>query len=326
MKPALDCVPCLLRQTLDAARVASPDPAVHERLLREVLSSLDGGDLRQSPPVLGQGIHRRLRELTSLADPYAEAKERQNRLAVSLLPALEAQVAAAVDPFELAARLAIAGNIIDVGPTGDLTESDVRRSVEQALREPVDGPLAAFRSAVERAERILYLADNAGELAFDRLLVEQLGPQRVTVAVRGGPVLNDATMEDARFVGMLDLVEVIDNGSDAPGTVLADTSPDFRERFAEADLVIAKGQGNYETLCDEAGPVWFLFKVKCGVVARRTGRAVGAQVIVGSSPACPIAMQHPAAPGSSATPARRLRPRGLTAEPHPGESADEMSA
>jgi uncharacterized protein with ATP-grasp and redox domains len=264
-------------------------------LLREVLSSLDEADLRQSPPVLGQGIHRRLRELTGLADPYAEAKRRQNRLAVSLLPALEAQVAAAADPFDLAVRLAIAGNVIDLGPTGDLTESDVRRSIEQALRESVDGPLAAFRSAVERAERILYLTDNAGELAFDRLLVGQLGPQRVTVAVRGGPVLNDATMEDARFVGMLDLVEVIDNGSDAPGTVLSDTSPVFRERFAEADLVIAKGQGNYETLCDESAPAWFLFKVKCGVVARRVGRPVGGQVIVRSGPADGVATQHPGA-------------------------------
>ena len=161
MKPALDCIPCLLRQTLDAARVASPDPAVHERLLRVVLSSLDEADLRRSPPVVGQGIHRRLRELTGLADPYAEAEGRQNRLAIALLPALEAQVAAAADPFDLAVRLAIAGNVIDLGPNGDLTESDVRRSVEQALREPVDGPLAAFRSAAERAERILYLADNA---------------------------------------------------------------------------------------------------------------------------------------------------------------------
>ena len=314
MKPALDCIPCLLRQTLDAARVASPDPAVHEQIVREVLSSLDEADLRQSPPVLGQGIHRRLRELTGLADPYAAAKGRQNRLAISLLSALGDQVAAAADPFDLAVRLAIAGNVIDLGPTGVLTESDVRRSVEQALREPVDGPLVAFRSAVERAERILYLADNAGELAFDRLLVGQLGPPRVTVAVRGGPVLNDATMEDARFVGMLDLVEVIDNGSDAPGTILADTSPAFRQRFAEADLVIAKGQGNYETLCDEPAPVWFLFKVKCGVVARRTGRPVGAQVIVRSGPAHPVATQHPAAPGSSATPARRLRSIGPTPE------------
>jgi uncharacterized protein with ATP-grasp and redox domains len=295
MKPALECIPCLLRQTLEAARAASPDPIVHERLMREVLSSLVEGDLRQSPPLVAQGFQRRLRELTGLADPYVEAKGRQNRLAISLLPALEAQVAAAADPFDLAVKLAIAGNIIDLGPNGELTGTDVRRSVEQALREPVDGPLAEFRSAVERAERILYLADNAGELAFDRLLVGRLDPKRVTVVVRGRPVLNDATMEDARFVGMLDLVEVIDNGSDAPGTVLPDTSPAFRVRFAESDLVIAKGQGNYETLCDEAAAVWFLFKVKCGVVARQIHRPIGAQVIVRSGPTDQVVTQHPGA-------------------------------
>jgi uncharacterized protein with ATP-grasp and redox domains len=279
MRPALECIPCLLRQTLEAVRLASPDPILHEQVMREVLSWLQDSDLRRSPPAIAQRIHRRVREVTGVQDPYAVAKDRQNAVATSLLSGLEAEVAAAPDRFDMAVRLAIAGNVIDLGVNGSLTDADVRRSVEQALRDPVDGPLDGLRAAAGRAETILYLADNAGELVFDRLLIAQLSPHRVTVAVRGSPVLNDATMADARSVGLLDFVEVIENGSDAPGTVLDDCSLAFRERFAAADLVIAKGQGNFETLSDEPAPLWFLFKVKCSVVAAMVGRPVGSHVV-----------------------------------------------
>ena len=128
--------------------------------------------------------------------------------------------------------------------------------------------LERLRRRVQETKSILYLADNAGEIVFDRLLIEQLPRDRVTVAVKGGPVINDATREDAEAAGLIDLVEVIDNGSDAPGTILEQCSPSFQRRFAEADLVIAKGQGNYETLNDVPREVFFLLKVKCPVIAR----------------------------------------------------------
>ncbi|MBN2451771.1 MAG: DUF89 family protein, partial [Lentisphaeria bacterium] len=124
-----------------------------------------------------------------------------------------------------------------------------------------------------------YLADNAGEIVLDRLLVDELPAGRVTVAVRGGPILNDATLDDARQAGLCDRVEVIDNGSDAPGTILADCSPKFRRRFAAADLILAKGQGNFETLSEVAAPLCFLLKVKCPVIAGHTGLPLGTQVL-----------------------------------------------
>ncbi len=114
---------------------------------------------------------------------------------------------------------------------------------------------------------------------MDRLLIEQLGPERVTVGVRGGPVLNDATLADASEVRMTELVDVIDNGSDAPGTILADCSDSFRERFDGADLVIAKGQGNFETLSGLNRHIVFLFKVKCPVVSREVGLPVGTHAL-----------------------------------------------
>lgn len=279
MKTALDCVPCFARQALEAARMVSADPKVHEKILREVLRWTSDMDMDQSPPAMGQRIYRRLREITGVEDPYRAAKDHQNCLALQILGDLKAKLAAASDPLAAAVRLAIAGNVIDLGVTGSLTPSEIRESVSRALEVPFSGDLEAFRTGVVKAKRIIYLADNAGEIVFDRLLIEQLLAAQVTMVVRGAPVINDATMVDARTVGLHEIAEVIDNGSDAPGTILKDCSPDFSRRFAEADLIIAKGQGNFETLSDERRPVFFLFKVKCPVVAGHTGLPVGAHVL-----------------------------------------------
>jgi uncharacterized protein with ATP-grasp and redox domains len=280
MKTSLDCIPCLLRQALDAARFVSANPAVHEQIIRDVLRWTGEMDLNQSAPVMAQRIHRRLRKITGVDDPYREKKDQMNRLTTELMPALIADVEAADDPLLMAARLAIAGNVIDLGINGNLTDANVRRAMHRALTEPFFGEMDRFRQAVNQARSILYLADNAGEITFDRLLIEQISPQRVTLAVRGAPVINDATRVDAQAVGLDQIVEVIDNGSDAPGTILSDCHPDFRRRFAEADLIIAKGQGNFETLSDAPGNLFFLFKVKCPVIAEHVGQPVGMQVMV----------------------------------------------
>jgi hypothetical protein len=129
----------------------------------------------------------------------------------------------------------------------------------------------------------LYLADNAGEIAFDRLLIEQISPERVTLAVRGAPVINDATLVDAQAVGLDEIVKIVDNGSDVPGTLLNDCSLEFRRRFAEADLILAKGQGNFESLSNQSGNLFFLFKVKCPLVANQIQQPIGMQVLSPSS-------------------------------------------
>jgi hypothetical protein len=283
MKTSLDCIPCFVRQALDAARLVSTASAVHERILREVLRWACEMDMDQPAPVMGQRIHRLLRKIVGLEDPYREVKDHQNQMALALLPDLKNTIEAAADPLIMALRLAIAGNVIDMGVNGRVTESMVRKSVSQALAEPFVGEQNTFRKAVAEAQRILYLADNAGEIAFDRLLIEQLVPARVTVAVRGGPVINDATMADALAVGLDEIVEIIDNGSDAPGTVLDDCSQDFRRRFTEADLILAKGQGNFETLSDAPGNIFLLFKAKCPVTAAHAGVPLGTHVLARSN-------------------------------------------
>jgi len=282
MKTSLDCIPCLLRQSLEAARLVSSNPSVHEHILRDVLLWAGGIDLNQSPPAMAQRIHRRLRKLTGEMDPYREAKDWQNRLAMDLIPLLRAKVEAANDPLLMAARMVIAGNVIDMGSNGNLTEVDVRQELENALTEPFFGEEERFRAAVAQAKSILYLADNAGEIAIDRLLVDQLFPRQITFVVRGSPILNDATLLDAQQVGLDQIVQVIENGSDAPGTILTDCNQGLRDRFLTADLIIAKGQGNFETLSTERGNIFFLFKVKCLVIADLIGQPVGTQMLVHS--------------------------------------------
>jgi uncharacterized protein with ATP-grasp and redox domains len=281
MNTCLECIPCIFRQALDAARRVSDDPAFHERIARDVAGWIQRADLRQSPPVMAERLHRHLRDMTGIADPYAESKKRNNALALSLLPELRAQLARSVEPLALAVRLAIAGNLIDLGPKSDLSEEEVVAAISRAEETPLRGDIEAFRKRAASAADILYLADNAGEIVLDRLLIESLGPERVTVAVRGHPVINDATLEDARTAGLTDLVTVLANGSATPGTVLDGCSDEFRQRFERADLVISKGQGNYETLNEVARDIFFLFKVKCPVVAKMTRLPLGAQALVG---------------------------------------------
>ena len=271
MKTFFDCIPCIIRQTLDSVRLVTPDEAVHQRVLREVLRTAAEMDLRQTPPEMAQWIHRRIREHVGQGDPYRQIKDRFNQMALKLYPTLQDWVRNASIPMETAVRLAIAGNVIDFGVNSQLSEEQVRQSVMHALSVSLDADVEEFSRAVSQARRILYLVDNAGEIVFDRLLIERISPGKVTVAVRGFPVINDATMTDAEDTGLVELAEVIDNGSDAPGTILSDCSKPFVDCFNEADLIVSKGQGNYETLSEVDKDIYFLLKVKCPVIARDIG-------------------------------------------------------
>ena len=272
MRTFLECVPCFVRQALDSARLVTDDETVHEQVLREVLREVGEMDFHSSPPVMGQHMHRLIRRLVADDDPYRNIKDHFNRLALALYPELEKRVEGSRDPLETAVRVAIAGNIIDFGSNCDLEDSRVEEAIESSLVAPLSkSAVEDLRESAGRATSILYLGDNAGEIVFDRLLIEQLPRQKVTYVVRGSPVINDATMSDALATGMTDLVEVIDNGSDAPGTILETCSVAFRRRFQAADLVIAKGQGNYETLSEANKSIHFLLKVKCPVIARHIG-------------------------------------------------------
>ena len=280
MQTTLDCIPCIVRQTLEAARFVSKDKELHRQIMKEVLTTISKLDLEQTPPAFAQQIHRRLRTATGNIDPYRKVKKIFNRLAWEMLPDVRRRIALADNPFEIALKVAVAGNVIDFGINGNITETEVREAVVKVIDSPIEGNIAELQKALHEARQILYLADNAGEIVFDRLLIEQLSLQRTVVAVRGKPILNDATREDAEFAEIDKLVKVIDNGSDALGTILSDCSVEFVEHFHNADLIIAKGQGNFETLSSRPGNIFFLMKVKCPVIASHTGFSVGTHLLL----------------------------------------------
>ena len=288
MRTYYDCVPCSIRQVLDSVRMITDDEAMHERVLRELLGMWQRMDMQQSPPAMAQQIHRFLRQLTGVADPYLDVKNRYNLFALQLYPDLQKRVESSSDPFETAVRLAVAGNIIDFGVNSSVEQNTVHEAIMRSLTEPIDrGAVHRLKVAVERAKEILYLGDNTGEIVLDRLLIEQMPREKLTYVVRGHPILNDALMEDAQIAGLTDLVEVIDNGSDAPGTILETCSEAFRGRFEQADLVIAKGQGNFESLGDTRRAVFFLLRPKCAVLARHLGCDLGRLMVLESGDGAP---------------------------------------
>jgi uncharacterized protein with ATP-grasp and redox domains len=237
-------------------------------------------DLSASPPAMAQKIHRVIRQLTETDDPYKLLKQRFNEFALDLFPKFQDLVSSSERPFEAAVRLAIAGNIIDLGAKCSLGLSEAEKVIEQTMTEPFDmTDFKVCQDATDRAEDILYLADNAGEIVFDRPLLEQIGPSKITFVVKGAPVINDATIDDAEEAGITNLVEVIDNGDDAPGTILQSCSHEFQHRFEEAGLIIAKGQGNYETLSDVDKDIFFILRAKCPVIAEDLNCPVGTLVL-----------------------------------------------
>jgi uncharacterized protein with ATP-grasp and redox domains len=249
-------------------------------MMKTILAEASQMDMEQSPPAFAQQIHRRLRTATGTTDPYLEIKRQFNRIANELLPDIRKIIDAADDRFEASLKAAIAGNVIDFGIGGDITEEDVHDAVAKIVDAPFVGNIEELKQEVEKAQNILYLADNAGEIVFDRLLIEQLPKHRVTLAVRGCPILNDATIDDAEFAGLDQLVKIIGNGSDAPGTILPDCSDEFLEIFRNADLIIAKGQGNFETLSHCPENIFFMLKVKCQVIASHTGFPLGTHLLL----------------------------------------------
>jgi len=277
MRTYLDCYPCFLRQALSAARQVGADDAQQHAIIGETLALLQTLPPGKTPPEIGYAVHRIVRERMGHSDPYRNLKDQSTRAALALYPRLKALVAESADPLETAVRLSIAGNIIDFALSDEL--ADLCATAERVLAAPfaVDD-LAALRAALDAADHVLYLADNAGETVFDRVLIETL-TLPVTYVVKGGPTLNDATREDALAAELETCAAIIDNGSDAPGTILHLCSEAFRQIYAAAPLIIAKGQANYETL-SEAGPrVFCLLQVKCPVIGRDLGAPVGSVVV-----------------------------------------------
>ncbi|MBN2503639.1 MAG: DUF89 family protein [Anaerolineales bacterium] len=277
MRAYFECYPCFLRQALSAARRVGASEAQRGVVLRAVLALLQDISPDTTPPEVAYHVHRIVRETISAADPYQQAKAESTAEALALYPKLKRLVAESADPLDTAIRISIAGNIIDFGATEVI--ADLWPAVERVLEQPyaIDHS-AQLRARLENVDQVLYLGDNAGETVFDRVLIEAL-PIPVFYVAKGGPILNDATITDAVAAGLDQCTTLLDNGSNAPGTVFSLCSEAFRSRYTRAPLVIAKGQANYESLSEAGDKVFCLLRVKCPVIGEDIGQPVDGIVV-----------------------------------------------
>lgn len=284
MKTELECLPCFFRQITRTLNYAGVNGDRGRNILRKAERIVERASLDEVPARTTTLIHRILREETGI-DPYRQIKDSYNRIARDRLPLLRDLAAREDDRLEGGVRIAIAGNVIDFGIYENI-------DLDRSLAESFDLPLSTidyrnFSEAIAKSRRILYLCDNAGEIVFDRVLIETLleRGKDVTAVVKGSPVINDATLEDADAAGLMECgAAVIDNGNDGIGTLLEACSPRFMDAFRSAELIISKGQANYETLVQSRDArIHFLFKVKCPVVARVLGREDGDIVLLGKT-------------------------------------------
>lgn len=278
MRIYYECMPCFARQAVKALK--NIDESFHEEVMRESMRALADIDFTLSPPEMAEVLFGIIEKHTGSVDHYEQIKRASNEYVLGMIDDLRKIIEAADDRFEAALRLAVAGNIIDFGANHGFTDDMIHEEIEKAERAPIDPyGISALREEIEKAGKILYLGDNAGEIVFDRLFIEELPREKIIFAVRGSHIINDALMEDAESAGITKLVKVVSNGAALPGTVLRVCSDEFRKIFEEADLIISKGQGNFETLSDVEKNIFFLLKVKCDVVARHLGVSTGAFIV-----------------------------------------------
>ena len=276
MKNYLDCYPCFLRQALSASRRAGASEDQQRLILLNTMEELRSLSIDATPPQMAFKIHQLVRQQTNNLDPYRLTKNEATQQALEMYPRLKEIVEKATDPLETAVRIAIAGNIIDLGVNDSY---DLDATLDRVLKQAFAiNDLGSLRSSLANSSSILYLADNAGETVFDRVLIETLDIP-VTYVVKAGPIINDAIREDAIDAGINLVAEIIDNGSNGVGTLLEDCSGSFRKRFKRAELIIGKGQANYESLSDTQAPLFFLLQAKCNIIAQDLGVTEGAVVL-----------------------------------------------
>lgn len=275
MKISRECIHCLARQAVEIAEEATSDVTMQEEIIKKSLKELVEMDFNETAPEVSFRMHQHAKSISGIDDPYKRLKEQYNEIDNEIYNRIidEKWLDKAEDPFDMACRLAIAGNIIDFSVGLKLEYSDIVKSVEDSIKHNIFGTgTTALREAVKKANNIMYIADNSGEIIFDKFLLEYLPLNKITYVVKGSPIVNDATMDDAISTGIVDLVKVIDNGNSAQGTILKYCSSTFKSEFSKADLIISKGQANFETLSDiKDKNIFYLLRAKCISVASAIG-------------------------------------------------------
>ena len=273
------CIPCIIKQAHSSAKLFSKGDIEKElTVIKKVCSEVQYVNQGYTAPVFAAKMQSIIENEFQIINPYGTLKKQNYKKAEKYIPYLKTMVENAFDKFEMAVRSAIAGNIIDLAANPLF---DIEKEINRITSDNIDlSELDRFRSDLYHAEQILYIADNYEESLFDEILLHQLPKDKTVYAVRSKPILNDITLSDARDLKIDKICRVIESGSEIAGTDLSQGTEEFLELFKNADVVIAKGQGNYETLLNATRPIYFLFKIKCEVIAKRCGFAFGKSVLL----------------------------------------------
>jgi len=281
MKCYPECYQCLTRQAVKVANSSGLSQEIQIQALKKVFAVLSDSDPSLSPSAIAGETNRVLMEILGVEDLYLAEKRDNHELALSYLPDLRNLVHTGEDLLEQGLKISAAGNVIDVIHVDDYDLwHEVQTTVDQDL---LGGSLEKFREKISGAHHLLYLADNVGETIFDRVFIETLD-MPVIYAVKSGPILNDATRQDALAAGIDQVAEIVETGSRTPGTVLEGCSAEFRELLERSDLVLSKGQANYETMDEQGDKVFFLLRLKCPVLCRQLDAPLGSLVLKQGSP------------------------------------------
>lgn len=278
MKIHNNCLPCLINQVVKVAEMTGADD--QEILFKKVFRRLGDLDFTETNPEIIGMTFELLKEHIGNSDPYGEIRLYYNKLFLSMMDTFASKIDSAPNPFKQAVLYAIMGNIIDFNPIHNSSMEDIMQQFADADKVSLTvDHLDQMASDLKNSKKLLYLGDNCGEICLDKLLLREIKRRnpctQIYFGVRGTPVVNDSIEADAYFVGIDEYATIIGNGDNSLGTVLCRTSDEFRQIYGEADVIIAKGQANYESLSEEHEKnIYFLLVTKCDVIAKDIGVAI----------------------------------------------------
>ncbi|MCK4944407.1 MAG: DUF89 family protein [Candidatus Aminicenantes bacterium] len=268
------CVLCVLNQILRVSAFLNCSEAITNDIFHQALDKIPRMNfLSMTAPEFAEHIYDIFIKVSGVQDPYKGLRKEQNMMVMNKIGYFRDEITRSNDPLFTAVFYALIGNMIDYGGVELYDDVDLFKKY-QSLQLTLND-FSAFRDRLLTGKQILVLADNAGEAVFDLLLLEQMkkvNPQAVFFyGVRSKPAINDVLKDDAEFIGINQYATIMETGSTFAGTRVVKSSSDFKAVYHAADLIISKGQGNFETMEAEAENILFAFKVKCDVVARYTG-------------------------------------------------------
>ena len=268
------CMCCALNKQEQKIR-HYPDMEKKTEYMKKVMALMANTEEKDCAPSLSVDIQKLYSSFWNCPmEDFTEIKKEFNQLMLNMEVSIEDRIRKSNDPLEKALLYARIGNYIDFAALSNVDQSTVITLLDEKSSEALDEKeYKNFLHDLSSAKKLVYLTDNCGEVVLDKMAVKILKEQYpnldITVIVRGYPVVNDATMEDAEEIGLTDLVNVIGNGSNVGGTWIPGISSESRELLYNADLIIAKGQGNFETLNDCGLNIYYLFLCKCDLFQRR---------------------------------------------------------